>query len=232
MDKLRMKIWRGGYMLREETAKILMMIQGAYPNYKPLDKTIAVNTWHMVLTDIPFELAQQAFLVYLRSDTSGFAPSPGQLIGIVQTLSAPKQLNELEAWTLVEKALQNSSYNSELEFSKLPLLIQKTVGAPRQLRAWATDEEYNSQVVSSNFMRVYRNELRKQEEYDRMPENLKQLVDKNNVNSYSTQIQQENKEKIESTLNKEVVKIETREKEMNISPQNNNRLQKLKTELQ
>ena len=26
-------------MLREEAAKLLMMIQGAYPNYKPLDKT-------------------------------------------------------------------------------------------------------------------------------------------------------------------------------------------------
>ncbi len=27
-------------MLREETAKLLMMIQGAYPNYKPDNKTV------------------------------------------------------------------------------------------------------------------------------------------------------------------------------------------------
>lgn len=31
-------------MLREEAAKLLMMMQGAYPNYKPLDKTVTVNT--------------------------------------------------------------------------------------------------------------------------------------------------------------------------------------------
>ena len=29
-----MRDWRVGSMLREETAKLLMMIQGAYPNYK------------------------------------------------------------------------------------------------------------------------------------------------------------------------------------------------------
>lgn len=32
-------------MLREEAAKLLMMMQGAYPNYKPLDKTVTVNTY-------------------------------------------------------------------------------------------------------------------------------------------------------------------------------------------
>ena len=73
-------------MLREEAARLLMMIQGAYPNYKPLDKSVAVNTWHLALSDISFDLAQQAFITYLRSDTSGFAPAPGQLIARVQEL--------------------------------------------------------------------------------------------------------------------------------------------------
>ena len=80
-------------MLREEAAKLLMMIQGAYPNYKPLDKSVTVNTWHLALTDVSFNLAQQAFMVYLRSDTSGFAPTPGQLIARVHELSIPKQMN-------------------------------------------------------------------------------------------------------------------------------------------
>ena len=52
-------------MLREETAKLLMMIQGAYPNYKPDNKTITINTWNLALSDIQFDLAQKAFLAYL-----------------------------------------------------------------------------------------------------------------------------------------------------------------------
>ena len=35
-------------MTREETIKALMTIQAAYPNYKPPDKTVTVNTWHMI----------------------------------------------------------------------------------------------------------------------------------------------------------------------------------------
>lgn len=56
-------------MLREETAKLLMMIQGAYPNYKPDNKTVTINTWNLALSDISFDLAQKAFLAYLRADT-------------------------------------------------------------------------------------------------------------------------------------------------------------------
>ena len=48
-------------MLREETAKLLMMIQGAYPNYKPDNKTVTINTWNLALSDISFDLAQKAF---------------------------------------------------------------------------------------------------------------------------------------------------------------------------
>ena len=93
-------------MLREETAKLLMMIQGAYPNYKPDNKTVTINTWNLALSDISFDLAQKAFLAYLRADTKGFAPTPGQLIALVRELNTPKQLNELEAWSLVEKAIR------------------------------------------------------------------------------------------------------------------------------
>lgn len=218
-------------MLREEAARLLMMIQGAYPNYKPLDKSVAVNTWHLALSDISFDLAQQAFITYLRSDTSGFAPAPGQLMARVQELSMPKQMNEIEAWTLVEKAIQNSIYHSDEEFLKLPPAIQKAVGSPGQLRAWAADDSYNGQVISSNFMRVYRNESAQQVEYERLPDDLKSRITQVNASSYSAQIQQKNQESIKSALNKESVRIEANEEATGISEQSDSRLQELKTEL-
>lgn len=218
-------------MLREEAARLLMMIQGAYPNYKPLDKSVAVNTWHLALSDISFDSAQQAFITYLRSDTSGFAPAPGQLIARVQELSIPKQMNELEAWTLVENAVRNSTYNSEAAFSKLPPLIQKAVGSPGQLRAWATDEDYNSQVASSNFMRAYRSEAAQQTEYDRLPDDLKNRIAQVNASSYSAQIQHKNQEAIKIALNQEPAKIEANREVASISEQSDSKLQELKTEL-
>lgn len=196
-----------------------------------MDKSVAVNTWHLALSDISFDSAQQAFITYLRSDTSGFAPAPGQLIARVQELSIPKQMNELEAWTLVENAVRNSAYNSEAAFSKLPPLIQKAVGSPGQLRAWATDEDYNSQVASSNFMRAYRSEAAQQTEYDRLPDDLKNRIAQVNASSYSAQIQHKNQEAIKIALNQEPAKIEANREVASISEQSDSKLQELKTEL-
>ena len=95
-----MRGWRVGSMLREETAKLLMMIQGAYPNYKPDNKTVTINTWNLALSDISFDLAEKAFLAYLRADTKGFAPAPGQLIAFVRELNTPQQLNELWSYEM------------------------------------------------------------------------------------------------------------------------------------
>lgn len=195
-------------MLREETAKLLMMIQGAYPNYKPDNKTVTINTWNLALSDISFDLAQKAFLAYLRADTKGFAPTPGQLIALVRELNTPKQLNELEAWSLVEKAIRNSIYNSQEEFSKLPPLVQKAVGSPNVLRLWAADGSYSEQVASSNFMRSYRNEAKKQEEYEKLPADMQQMIDQTNRNSYSAQIREKNRDAIQIMTTTENAEIE------------------------
>ena len=201
-------------MLREETAKLLMMIQGAYPNYKPDNKTVTINTWNLALSDISFDLAQKAFLAYLRADTKGFAPTPGQLIALVRELNTPKQLNELEAWSLVEKAIRNSIYNSQEEFSKLPPLVQKAVGSPNVLRLWAADGSYSEQVASSNFMRSYRNEAKKQEEYEKLPADMQQIREKN-------------RDAIQIMTTTENAEIEAKDEPTGISQQSDERLKKL-----
>ena len=38
-------------MTRDETKEILMTIQATYPNFKPEDKTITINTWFTLLKD-------------------------------------------------------------------------------------------------------------------------------------------------------------------------------------
>ena len=127
-------------MLRDETAKLLMMIQGAYPNYKPDNKTVTVNTWFLALSDIPFGLAEKAFLAYLRADTKGFAPTPGQLIAFVRELNTPQQLNELEAWSLVEKAIRKGYFEdtpkTRTSIRDIPLTAAITEHIEAQRKYW------------------------------------------------------------------------------------------------
>lgn len=184
-------------MTREDTKKLLMMIQASYPNFKVDDKTAAVNVWTLVFTDFDYKYIEMAFLSYLRTNTSGFAPSPGQLIELLHDICKPEDLTEIEAWSLVSNAIRNSGYNSVSEYEKLPTLVQRAVGSPGQLRQWALDENYNEQVASSNFMRTYRAVREKAVSKSKYPENVKFLIDRVNYGSDTAKLIQKNRELVD-----------------------------------
>lgn len=200
-------------MTREETVKIIRIMVDSYPNYKPNDISETVDVWQTMLSDYDYNLVAMALKAYILSDTSGFAPSIGQLVSKIQTITKPHELSEMEAWSLVSKAIRNSGYNSVEEFAKLPPIVQNAVGLPDQLRTWALDENYNEQVISSNFMRCYRTELARNEELSKMPEEIKALIDNSFRNSYSAQIKDKREQSIKSLTDmkeKEIKSLDTK----------------------
>ena len=189
---------------REETVKIIRIICDCYPNYKPNNLSETVDVWNMMLSDYTYEQVSLALKAYILADTNGFAPSIGQLVDRVNTFSHPQELNELEAWSLVYKAIRNSSYNSEYEFSILPEIVRKAVGTPNQLRTWAKDENFNEQVVSSHFIRCYRSEVAKDKDFRKMPANIQSLIN-NNSKAQIDKVEQQlvmNKDLIKESENK------------------------------
>ena len=200
-------------MTREETVKIIRIMVDSYPNYKPNNISETVDVWQMMLSDYDYNIVAMALKAYILSDTSGFAPSIGQLVSKIQTITKPHELSEMEAWSLVSKAIRNSGYNSVEEFAKLPPIVQNAVGLPDQLRTWALDENYNEQVVSSNFMRCYRTELARHDELSKMPAEIKALIDNSFRNSYSSQIKDKRKQAIKSLTDrkeKEIKSLDTK----------------------
>lgn len=166
-------------MTRDEIKEMLMVIQAAYPNYKPQDKTVAVNTWYMMLKDYEKEVVEAALKIYIASDTNGFAPAIGQLIDKINTVTAPPELNSMTAWGLVSKALSNGLNGAEKEFEKLPPTIKKAVGSPENLRHWAmSDVRSVETVIQSNFIRTYEAEVRRKNEAAKTPKDVMALIDK------------------------------------------------------
>ena len=187
-------------MTEKEVRQLLAMTQAVYPNYNPPSREAAVNAWLMCLSEYDNNVVMAAFKAYMTTNISGFAPVPGQLVEILQTLTQPSELNELEAWSLVRKALSDSSYNSVERFQELPPIVQKAVGTPQQLKIWACDSEFNENVVSSNFIKTYRTEVKRTTELNKMPENVRKLIETVNTNSISAQIASENKRTISLSL--------------------------------
>lgn len=168
-------------MTREETVKIIRIMVDSYPNYKPNNISETVDVWNMMLSEYTYEQISVALKAYILSDTSGFAPSIGQLVSKLQYISNPQELNEMEAWSVVSNAIGKSCYNYNAEYEKLPETVKRAVGSAKQLKIWATDENFNEQVVSSNFMRCYRTEIRRKEEFKKLPKDIKEIVEKMNT---------------------------------------------------
>lgn len=185
-------------MDKHNAKKIIASMMVSFSNYKPTDVDYAAKVWADMLEEYSYAQVDMGLKVYIKSDTSGFAPTPGQIIDKIQNLTMPSELNEMEAWSLVSKAIRNSGYNSVEEFAKLPPLVQKAVGLPNQLRTWALDENYNEAVVMSNFQKAYRFERQKKQELQKLPQQVQDFIEKENKNSYSAQIEQKRQEMIES----------------------------------
>lgn len=178
-------------MTREETVKIIRIMCDCYPNYKPNNLSETVDVWNMMLKDCVYEQVSVALKAYIRSDTSGFAPSIGQLIGKMQAMSQPQELDGMTAWGLVSKALRNGYYGSVEEFNKLPPLVRRAVGMPDNLRNWATsDYQAIETVIQSNFLKNYRTVVNRSRELNCMPPEIKLLIEETNKNSYKAQIEQ------------------------------------------
>ena len=167
----------------KETRKIIAVLMVAYPNYKPINIDFTVSVWTDMLSDYSYSEVDMAIKTYISTDTSGFAPAIGQVIDKIKSITTPRQMTDAEAWSLVRKAISDSSYNATDRFNELPVTCQRAVGSPAQLRMWALDASYNENVVSSNFMRSYRTEVARQNELSRMPSEVRQIIEKINNNS-------------------------------------------------
>lgn len=178
-------------MIREETVEVIHTICDCYPNFKPEDLSRTIDAWQVMLEEYSCEQVAVALKAYITSNTSGFAPSVGEIVAKIQLVSQPQELDGMAAWGLVSKALRNGTYGAVEEFNKLPPLVRQAVGIPGNLKNWATsDYQTIETVIQSNFLRTYETAVKRANEINRMPDNIKSLIEKANANSYKAQIEQ------------------------------------------
>lgn len=166
-----------------EIKKLFAVMMATYPNFNPNNIDLAIEVWQDALDEYTYQQASVALKAYIKSDTSGFAPTPGQLIANIHIINKPQELNEQEAWSLVSKALRNGTYGAEEEFAKLPPLVQKAVGHPNNIHNWSqSDFSEIETVIASNFMRTYRGVLATENQTSKMGSDIKDMIDKKNDN--------------------------------------------------
>lgn len=162
-----------------ETAKIMAVLETAYPrfyaNKTAEDRENAVKLWAQVFAEDPYNVVSMAVMALIK--TSPYPPQPSDVNAKIQQITQPEQMTEMEAWSLVVKAVNNSAYNSGEEFKKLPPVVQRLVGAPSQLKEWAVmDSETFNSVVASNFQRSYKVRAKNERDYLALPSSVKSFM--------------------------------------------------------
>ena len=198
-------------MTREETQKILSVIDVTFPNFKADNLTATVDAWHFFLADYRYEDINAALKIFVSTANSGFAPSPSQLIGMInKTKELSGQIEELNnqvdvkvVWGEIRNAIRNSGYHAEEEFEKLSDVAKSMVGRPGQLHEWSQLESSQiDTVIASNFEREFERKRieqatrrKRQAEYDALPAEVKQMLSAVNVSA--NQIEKASQGKLE-----------------------------------
>lgn len=172
-------------MTIQEVSKLIYVVKATYPQTfsrhttRDLDNMIAA--WGSVLEDYTYEQASAGLKIYLASDTKGFPPSPGQVIDCIhKIISGSKQeLNAMEAWALVRRALRNSIYGAEEEYSRLPPVVRKAVGSPENLREMGQLEISRVETVEqSHFIRTYEVTVQRMKDESKIPKKVLAMIRK------------------------------------------------------
>lgn len=170
-------------MDRNETMQVLTVLKAAYPHsFKGLSKRDAnamIALWQTMFANEPYEQVGAAVAALISTRKDGFTPTIGE---VKERLAFAREqvsgaLSEQAAWAMVEKACRNGLYGYQKEFDKLPPEVQRVIGAPEQLKAWAAmDTETVNSVVASNFMRAYRVQRQREKEVSMLPPSVMGLL--------------------------------------------------------
>lgn len=162
-----------------ETLKVLAVLKVAYPamdsRLTDEEYTAMVGLWAEMFADESYEVVGAAVKAFIATDEQGYPPTIGKIKAQISKLTpSSNQMTEAEAVGIIMQATRNSLYNCGEEFEKLPPILQRLVGHPRQLREWAaSDSQTINTVVASNLQRSYRILQERQKDLEALPESIK-----------------------------------------------------------
>lgn len=158
-------------MNKKEFSQLCIGLKAAYPRFQMLTTDAEMSFWYTMLQDIDYEVAQNAVLEYISTNT--FPPSIADIRKLcVDRMHAPV-LSFNEAWGVVQSAITNYGfYNPQEAFAtmdELTLSVVKNLG-------WSyLCHSENPAADRANFREAYEAKAKEVKNNMRLPE----FVEKN-----------------------------------------------------
>ena len=167
-------------MTRKETVVIITLLAGNYESFAKRTQTdeqvkIILDTWYECLGDLDYKLVLQAV-----KKTIIESPYPPTIHDIrknaVELIKPSTQRTAIEAWEEAYKMICSGSYMTQEEFDKHSPEVKKFFGSTTQLKAYATNVDFNMDVVRSNFLKQYETIVERENKQKLLPEQMQQFI--------------------------------------------------------
>lgn len=165
-------------MNKVETVQVITLLAGNYDSIAKKDSTqkqLMINTWQECLGDLEYQLVLQAV-----KKTIIESPYPPTIHDIrknaVEIVNPTTQRTGIEAWEEAYKMICNGSYMTQEEFESHSPEVKKFFGSKEQLKAYATNTEFNMDVVRSNFLKQYDVLVQRQKQEKLLPEKMQNMI--------------------------------------------------------
>lgn len=165
-------------MNKAETVQVITLLAGNYDSIAKKDSTqkqLMINTWQECLGDLDYQLILQA--VKKTIIESPYPPTIHEIRkNAVEIVNPTTQRTGIEAWEEAYKMICNGSYMTQEEFDSHSPEVKKFFGSKEQLKAYATNTDFNMDVVRSNFLKQYDVLLNREKQQKLLPEKMQNMI--------------------------------------------------------
>ena len=165
-------------MNKQETIQVITLLAGNYDSIAKKDKTqkqLMINTWQECLGDLKYRLILQA--VKKTIIESPYPPTIHDIRKNAMEIANPTtKRTAIEAWNEAYKMICNGTYMTQEEFDTHSPEVKKFFGSPTQLKAYATNVDFNMDVVRSNFLKQYDILVEQEKQQKLLPEQMQQMI--------------------------------------------------------
>lgn len=165
-------------MNKTETVQVITLLAGNYDSIAKKDTTqkqLMINTWQECLGDLDYRLVLQAV-----KKTIIESPYPPTIHDIrknaIEMVNPSNARTPIEAWEEAYKMICNGAYMSQEEFDTHSPEVKKFFGSREQLRAYATNVDFNMDVVRSNFLKQYEVITEREKQQKLLPEQMQNMI--------------------------------------------------------
>lgn len=165
-------------MKKSEIIQIITLLAGNYKdisNKNDKEKTMMLNTWYECLGDLDYNIVLQS--VKKTIIESPYPPTIHEVRkNAIELLNPTTRRTGIEAWEEAYKMICSGTYMTQEEFDKHSPEVKKFFGSKEQLKAYATNTEFNMDVVRSNFLKQYDVLVQRQKQEKLLPEKMQNMI--------------------------------------------------------